>query len=636
MNRKERRAAGKLGGHRAVASGARNAKADSAVALAMQHHQAGRLAEAEAMFNLAIALDPRSVEAHHGLGRLLLERDELDQAMVQLRQALALRPGDTLTGMTMVTLLKHQGKQAQAAIVYERALASDPRIGELRQQLPDELSTPWARPVVLARAGVAFIRLNPAIAACVERATKAWPKPLSAAELFGHAGIGPIARDRVLRVLLENSPICDIELERFLTRLRAVILAKAAQSDPFDDDVFALSCALAGQCFFNDYVFFADDDELRAADRLRHRLIEAIAADQAFPLAWLSAVASYHPLHTLPGADKLPGRTWPEAVATLIATQVAEPNEERICRAAMPVLTPIEDATSLRVRSQYEESPFPRWIKPSPPQPKTTLDAFVRQQFPRAPYLELGHEREIDILIAGCGTGQQSIETACLFGSERMLAVDLSLASLAYAQRQSRACGLEAIQYAQADIMNLPSTGRSFDFIGCSGVLHHLGDPLEGWRRLLTMLRPQGLMSLGFYSELARQDIVAARRHIAERGYGDSVDAIRLCRQELMGCDDAALKSVTAYPSFFSTSECRDLLFHVMEHRLTLPMIKSFLADNGLVFLGFVIDELTLLRFHHRFPDDAAMTDLDNWHRFEERHPATFSGMYQFWVQKRA
>jgi hypothetical protein len=34
--------------------------------------------------------------------------------------------------------------------------------------------------------------------------------------------------------------------------------------------------------------------------------------------------------------------------------------------------------------------------------------------------------------------------------------------------------------------------------------------------------------------------------------------------------------------------------------------------------------------------DDHAMTDLAAWDAFERQHPGTFSGMYQFWVQKRA
>ena len=41
------------------------------------------------------------------------------------------------------------------------------------------------------------------------------------------------------------------------------------------------------------------------------------------------------------------------------------------------------------------------------------------------------------------------------------------------------------------------------------------------------------------------------------------------------------------YSDFFTTGECRDLLFHVQEHQFTIPEIKNFLAEIGLTFLGF-------------------------------------------------
>ena len=63
----------------------------------------------------------------------------------------------------MVLLLRQQGRREAAARAYEEALASDPNIGEVRRQLPEALAEPWARPIDLARAGVGFLRLNPAI-----------------------------------------------------------------------------------------------------------------------------------------------------------------------------------------------------------------------------------------------------------------------------------------------------------------------------------------------------------------------------------------------------------------------------------------------------------------------------------------
>src|SRR5262249_7770247 len=243
-------------------------------------------------------------------------------------------------------------------------------------------------------------------------------------------------------------------------------------------------------------------------------------------------------------------------------------------------------------------------------------------------------QESFEMLIAGCGTGRHSIEAARQMAQTKSLAVDLSLASLCYAKRRTRALGITNIDYAQADILQLASIGRTFDIIQSAGVLHHLADPTAGWRVLLSLLRPGGLMFLGFYSELARRHVVAARAFIAERGYRQDAHDIRRCRQELLASGDERFRSFTQFSDFFSMSDCRDLLFHVQEHRLTLPLIDAFLREHDLRFLGFQVDSDVRKAFGSRFPDDDAVTDLEAWHVFETENPDTFAGMYQFWIQK--
>ena len=168
-------------------------------------------------------------------------------------------------------------------------------------------------------------------------------------------------------------------------------------------------------------------------------------------------------------------------------------------------------------------------------------------------------------------------------------------------------------------------------------MLHHLGDPFAGWRVLLSLLRPGGFMAVGLYSDIARAGIVKARGFIAERGYSSIADDIRRCRQDLIAHDGGqAFPDVYASSDFYSTSDCRDLLFHVQEHRLTIPQIAAFLAENSLDFIGFELEAVVASQYRATFPDDPAMTDLVSWDAFERQYPSTFSGMYQFWVQKRA
>jgi SAM-dependent methyltransferase len=224
-----------------------------------------------------------------------------------------------------------------------------------------------------------------------------------------------------------------------------------------------------------------------------------------------------------------------------------------------------------------------------------------------------------------------------LLDIDRMLAIDLSLASLGLAKRMADKLNLTHVEFAQADILQLPSLGRTFNVIDSTGVLHHLGDPTAGWRALESILRPGGIMRIGLYSELARQVIVLARKEIAARRYGQSAKEIRRFRQEIIAMDkEAPIRKVVNSIDFFSLSECRDLLFHVQEHRFTLPQIARFLNENDLVFLGFDLPLEVIEQYNKRFPEDEAATNLDLWDQFEEENPDTFVQMYQFWVQKPA
>ena len=401
------------------------------------------------------------------------------------------------------------------------------------------------------------------------------------------------------------------------------------------EPLLSFYCTIARQCFINNYVFAQADDEIEQAMALRDTLVASIASGTAVPILSLVAVAAYFPLHALPRIESVVDLQWPDAVQALLAQQISAPSEEKLLRTSMPVLTAICDDVSTQVRTQYEENPYPQWVKAAPGHSPKTVDAYMWERFPLSPFIELKKDDDIDILVAGCGTGQHSIETARRFKGVQVLAIDLSMASLCYAKRQTRALGLDNIHYAQADIMMLSSITQTFDVIETSGVLHHLADPLAGWRVLLALLRPRGLMLLGLYSETARRDIVAAQDFIAARGYRPTADDIRRFRKEVLACADGTpLKNVTLATDFFSLSACRDLLFHVQEHRLTLPKIAAFLAENNLQFLGFELDLQTNRDYARHFPSDIAMTDLAKWHQYETDNPRTFLQMYNFWVQK--
>ena len=255
---------------------------------------------------------------------------------------------------------------------------------------------------------------------------------------------------------------------------------------------------------------------------------------------------------------------------------------------------------------------------------------------PYADLQGLSFSPEPDVLIAGCGTGAQAVTSAMRYLNARVLAMDINLASLAYGKRKAAALGVDRIEWRHGDILAMAGSDRRFDMIDCSGVLHHMREPMAGWQILRGLLKPGGVMKIGLYSELARADFVRRGAELRAEG-GDPAGRIREFRHQVFAKpDDALSKRLMALRDFFTLSGCRDLFLNAGEHRFTLPEIGKSLEALNLEFTGFELSDHTLIdRFRVRFPDDPGAVNLDNWHQFETDEPNMFIGMYQFWVKPR-
>ncbi|GBF30135.1 hypothetical protein MnTg04_00071 [bacterium MnTg04] len=163
-----------------------------------------------------------------------------------------------------------------------------------------------------------------------------------------------------------------------------------------------------------------------------------------------------------------------------------------------------------------------------------------------------------------------------------------------------------------------------------------MADPVAGWRVLVGLLRNQGLMHIGLYSEAGRADILAARQILPD-AESVTADDIRKSRDDILSLADGhPAAGIRKNLDFFALSTCRDLLFHVHEHRFTLPQIGGCLDELGLELIGFDPGSGRVANLYlQRFANNPRMDSLDNWHRLEQENPALFAGMYEFWVRKR-
>ena len=97
-----------------------------ALAIALQHQQAGRLQAAEQIYRQVLELHPDNVDAHNKLGIALKARGSLDEAIACYQHALELQPDFAEAQYNLGNALLAQKKFDEAIACYRRALELKP------------------------------------------------------------------------------------------------------------------------------------------------------------------------------------------------------------------------------------------------------------------------------------------------------------------------------------------------------------------------------------------------------------------------------------------------------------------------------------------------------------------------------
>ena len=465
-------------------------------------------------------------------------------------------------------------------------------------------------------------------------------------DLLRKGQLDPLLESALLLRLMRETVIPHPDFERLFLRLRKAILQAAGRDDvSYESRRFfkrqrEFTVAFAQYLWTTEYALFVDDEEDEGLKHLEQEIESGLSAFGGLSerlLLCLVVFALYAPWDALRGSDVLfgiPVNRWPSHLRPLLREWL-DCREERGCLDSIPALTPIAEGTSEMVRAQYEENPYPRWKHIPPQVEQISLARLLRHLAPEFVAPER-FEEPVDLLLAGCGTGIEAINLYRQIKTRSFLAVDLSRASLAYALGMARKLGNGAgIEFCQADINRLDSLDRTFDVIVSRGVLHHLENPMAGWRILVDRLRPGGVMCIALYSALAGQTVMKARALIERNGWTATPERMRRFRMEILDGRHEELTLLPNWADFYRMSMFRDLVFHVNEHRFTFPQIKQWLHELGLRLLCLSgLNEGTVVAYRRMFPDDPAMTDLERWGEFEEKYPLTFVGMYEFFAEK--
>lgn len=261
------------------------------------------------------------------------------------------------------------------------------------------------------------------------------------------------------------------------------------------------------------------------------------------------------------------------------------------------------DDVSTMVARQYEAYAYP--------EPFSDLEAQIA-----AGYQQLGDPSrygpliwpegrprdKLRILCAGCGTVQAAYFAFTNRDCE-VVGVDLSSSSLAHERFLQEKHGLSNLRLYQGDLREVGRLGQQFDYIVCSGVLHHMADPDEGLRALSAVLDPAGAMLLMVYGATTRIGVYLLQDALRRLKVPQTPEGVALARRlvgqlpshhyarwYMSGAEE--LKHDTAFV---------DTFLHPQDRAYTVPQLLDMLKqggvklhswiDNGLYFADAALGE---------------------------------------------
>lgn len=254
---------------------------------------------------------------------------------------------------------------------------------------------------------------------------------------------------------------------------------------------------------------------------------------------------------------------------------------------------------------------------------------------------------ESRIWVAGCGTNQ-ALYTALKFPKARVLGSDLSAESLAVAAANARSLGVTNLELRN-ESLNGAGYDQLFDYVICTGVIHHNADPVAALARLTQALKPGGVLELMVYNRYHRIMTTAFQNalwiFLGKPNKPDLAQEIPVARKFVTTFREDCLMSAFLAPLAEATdASFADTLLQPVEHSFTVETLEQAAAACELDMVGFCNDAFSRSdgdadwNLHLTDPDLSrtylALSDTQRWQvtnlLLAERSP-----MLWFYLQRR-
>lgn len=272
------------------------------------------------------------------------------------------------------------------------------------------------------------------------------------------------------------------------------------------------------------------------------------------------------------------------------------------------------------VRRQYEALPYP---------PRNPEDDRNRLPTPAVDWLAcVNHycyagrknfQEGFQALVAGGGTGDATIFLAWQLRRTRatVIHLDLSQASIDVARKRARVRNLHNIRWIRGSLLDLPAMDLpKFDYINCSGVLHHLEDPPAGLAALRSVLKDDGAMGLMLYGQVGRTAVYLTQELMrrVNAGLDDPDETLRRAEEILrvLPKTNWLKRSEDIFDDHirYGRAGIYDAYLHSCDRAYTAEEVHEFLASAGMKMVDYIPQTRFFYRPESLLQDETLLAEI--------------------------
>lgn len=241
-------------------------------------------------------------------------------------------------------------------------------------------------------------------------------------------------------------------------------------------------------------------------------------------------------------------------------------------------------AVAARVRAFYEQHPYPL--------PVADLTGYAsawsnerRRAEVHLIWPDEDYREDRNILVAGCGTSQAA-KYALRWPHAHVTGIDFSKSSIEETANLKRSHSIHNLDLRELSIERAGELECKFDLVVCTGVLHHLADPLAGLSALSGVLDPGGAMHLMVYAPYGRSGIYMVQDYCRRLGIGNTPAEIQDLAATLsaLPADHPLIPVIRNSPDLRTEAGLADALLNPRDRAYSVPQLMNFLAAGNLKF----------------------------------------------------